>query len=77
MLPRSLGPRPYDVVVIGELAHQLMARCADDDPAVEGLVAQTLLFHDPEETAAWLSEVEVWIGRRLGPQSPWPEPPMG
>lgn len=77
MLPRALGPRPYDVVVIGELAHQLMARCADDDPAVEALVAQTLLFHGPEETAVWLSEIEVWIGRRLGPKSPWPEPPMG
>ncbi|MEO1060863.1 MAG: hypothetical protein AAFZ07_05550 [Actinomycetota bacterium] len=74
VLPRELEPAAFDVVVVGELAHQLLGPCADDDPAVTQLVEQTLLFHPADEVAAWLAGVEVWIGRRLDPDRPWPTP---
>lgn len=74
VLPTELGPRAFDVVVVGELAHQLLARCEADDPAVTQLVEQTLLFHPVDEARAWLAAVEVWLGRRLDPDRPWPTP---
>ena len=74
VLPRELGPRANDVVVIGELAHQLVVRCLEDDPAFIALVQQTMLFHEPAAVAAWLAEIEVWMGRRLDQGRPWPLP---
>jgi hypothetical protein len=75
VLPRELGARVHDVVVVDELAHQLMMRCADDDPAVSRLAQQTMLFHDVAETIAWLGQIEVWMGRRLDPTKAWSAPP--
>ncbi len=75
ILPKELAPRPYDVIVVGELAHQLMARCPEDDQAYLDLAQQTMLFQDPDVVMAWLAEIELWIGRRLDQQRPWPEPP--
>jgi hypothetical protein len=75
VLPRALAPRAFDVVVVGETAHQLLARCADDDVAVESLAAQSMLFYEPHEVMRWLTGIEVWLGRRLEPDRPWPPPP--
>ncbi|MEM8925801.1 MAG: hypothetical protein AAGD35_20040 [Actinomycetota bacterium] len=74
VLPATLEPRAFDVVVVGELAHQLLGRCDPDDEAVIRLFEQTALLHGPEAAAAWLAEVEVWLGRRLD-RTPWPRPP--
>lgn len=65
VLPRFLGARADDVVVVGELAHRLLVRCEADDPLVAELAEQTMVFRSPAETMAWLAEVEVWVGRRL------------
>lgn len=75
VLPADPAPRVGDVVVVGELAHQLLTRCPPDDVAVTQLVEQTLLFHPAEDAAAWLAQVEVWLGRRLDPDREWPLPP--
>ncbi|MEM9714574.1 MAG: hypothetical protein AAGA17_20295, partial [Actinomycetota bacterium] len=75
VLPAELGPQAFDVVVVGELAHQLLGRCEPDDVAVQQLAQQTALFHPVDEARAWMATVEVWIGRRLDPAQPWPEPP--
>jgi hypothetical protein len=77
VLPRELACRAFDVVVVGELAHQLMAQCAPDDEAVETLLDQTMLFLEPDEAMRWLVQVEVWIGRKLDQSRPWPAPPAG
>ncbi|MEM9713885.1 MAG: hypothetical protein AAGA17_16825, partial [Actinomycetota bacterium] len=45
VLPAELGPQAFDVVVVGELAHQLLGRCEPDDVAVQQLAQQTALFH--------------------------------
>ncbi|MEL7157256.1 MAG: hypothetical protein AAFN30_11720 [Actinomycetota bacterium] len=75
VLPREPAPRARDVVVVGELAHQLLERCPEHDPAYEQLVQQTLLFNEPDAARAWLASVEVWFGRRLDPSRPWPTGP--
>lgn len=75
VLPRALTPRAGDVITWGEYAHQLLAQCGPDDPAVEQLAQQTLLWHEPAEAAAWLQEIEVWLGRLLESGRDWPLPP--
>jgi hypothetical protein len=72
VLPIELGTEPGDVLVVGEIAHQLMVRCERDDPVYVELAEQTMLFRDHDETMAWLALIEVWIGRRLEPGLPWP-----
>lgn len=72
VLPRDLEPASFDVVVVGELAHQLITRCEGDDPIVMELAEQTAVLHGVEATRAWLAEVEVWLGHRLEPGRPWP-----
>lgn len=72
VLPRTPAPRGADVVVVGELAHQLVARCEPDDPLYVELAHQTMILRSYEETLAWLDEIELWIGRRLEPRRPWP-----
>ncbi len=74
VLPGDLGTREGDVLTVGELAHVLMVRCERDDPLYLELAEQTLLFRGREETMAWLEEIELWVGRRLDPDRPWPEP---
>jgi hypothetical protein len=75
VLPRDLHPQAFDVVVVGELAHQLMAQCAPDDDAVVALADQAMLFLEPEDVMRWMMQVEVWLGRKLDPSRPWPAPP--
>ena len=72
VLPRDLEAREADVLVIGELAHQLLVRCQRDDPLYLELAQQTMLLRDHEETMAWLAQIELWVGRRLDPDRPWP-----
>lgn len=72
VLPREPPAEPGDVLTIAEVAHQLLARCERDDPVYIELAEQTMLFRSYDDTMAWLSEVEVWIGRRLVPGLPWP-----
>lgn len=72
VLPRDPAPAAADVLVLGELAHQLLVRCQPDDPLYAELAEQTMLFRSPEETMAWLAEIELWVGRRLDPGKPWP-----
>ena len=74
MLPAEPEPRPFDVVVVGESAHQLIARCEPIDPAVVQLWEQTALLHGPEAATEWLRHVVVWLGHRLGGDRPWPVP---
>jgi len=76
VLPRELQPQPFDVVVVGEIAHQLMARCAEDDEVVEELATAAMIFHEPHEVMRWMTEIEVWLGRRLDPELPWSLPPV-
>ena len=71
-VPREPAPEAGDVLSLGDHAHQLMVRCDADDPLYVELARQTMVLHSYEETAAWLSEIEVWIGRRLDPGRPWP-----
>jgi len=75
VLPRTLDPQPGDVLVWGEHAHQLLAPCGPDDPAVDALVQQTMLWVEPDEAVAWLQQVAVWLGRLLTPGRDWPLPP--
>ncbi len=75
VLPRDLAPRAYDVLVVGELAHQLLTKCERDDPLYIELAEQTMLFNEREQAMAWLAEIEVWVGRRLDPGREWPQPP--
>lgn len=75
VLPREPAPQAYDVLIIGELAHQLLTRCEPDDPIYLELAEQTMIFNGREQTLAWLAEVEVWIGRRLASGRDWPTPP--
>ncbi|MEM7326522.1 MAG: hypothetical protein AAF531_25780 [Actinomycetota bacterium] len=77
VLPQDPPPRAYDILVIGELAHQLVTRCERDDPIYAELAEQTMLLNGREATLAWLAEIEVWIGRRLDPGRDWPAPPSG
>jgi hypothetical protein len=77
VLPRDLEVEALDVVVVGELAHQLVGRCTPDDPAVQQLAQQTMLFHGAEAAATWLSQVEVWMGHRRDPGRPWLTPKPG
>ena len=72
VLPRNPAPCGGDVLVIGELAHQLVSRCDRADPFYVELAEQTMLFRSYEETVAWLDDIEMWIGRRLQPGRPWP-----
>lgn len=76
VLPIELGAAAYDVVVVGEIAHQLMIRCAEDDEVFEQLANQAMLFFEMHEVMRWLTEVEVWMGRRLDPTQPWSPPPL-
>ena len=71
-VPCDPAPEAGDVLSLGDHAHQLMVRCDADDPLYVELERQTMVLHSSEETAAWLSEIEVWIGRRLEPGRPWP-----
>lgn len=75
VLPRDPAPRPFDVVVVGELCHQLLDRAGEEDPAYLQLIDQTLLFADAADAWAWLGSIEVWFGRRLSPDRAWPTPP--
>ncbi len=75
VLPGDLEPRAFDVVVVGELSHQLLERCGEDDIAYQQLVQQTLLFAEPADAWAWLASIEVWFGRKLSPDRDWPTPP--
>ena len=75
VLPIELGAAAYDVVVVGEIAHQLMIRCAEDDEVFEQLANQSMMFFELHEVMRWLTEVEVWMGRRLDPAQPWSPPP--
>ncbi len=72
VVPAEPAPQGADVIVIGELAHQLMTRCERDDPLYAELAEQTMIFRSYEETVAWLDEIELWVGRRLEPGRPWP-----
>ena len=72
VLPRDLAAREADVLVVGELAHQLLVRCQRDDPLYLELAEQTMLLRDHDETMAWLAQIELWVGRRLDPDQPWP-----
>lgn len=72
VLPCELAAITGDVLVVGEVAHQLLTRCARDDPVYVELAEQTMLFHSYDDTMAWLALVEVWVGRRLEPGRPWP-----
>lgn len=65
ILPRELATRPGDLVVIGEVAHRMLAPMPPDDPAVQDLWDQTALLHGVEATRAWFAEVEVWLGMKL------------
>lgn len=76
VLPASIEARVGDVVTWGEHAHRLLARCGPDDPAVEHLAAQTMLWHELDEAVAWLNQVEVWMGQLLDGGRPWPLPPV-
>lgn len=75
VIPLEIGAAPYDVVRYGEFAHQLMIRCAEDDEVFEQLASEAVLFLELHEVMRWLSEVEVWMGRRLDPSQPWAAPP--
>lgn len=75
VLPKDLQPRTYDILVVGELAHQLVHRCESDDPLYIELAEQTMLFNEQDQTMAWLAQIEVWVGRRLDQTRPWPTPP--
>lgn len=72
VLPREPSPREADVVVVGELAHQLLVRCRRDDPLYLELAEQTMILRSHDETMAWLAEIELWVGRRLESGRPWP-----
>lgn len=74
VLPRELEARAYDVLVVGELAHQLLTRCERDDPLYLELAEQTMMFNEQEQALAWLAEIEMWVGRRLDPGRDWPLP---
>lgn len=74
VLPRDPEPTQGDVVVVNEQAHQLLAELGPDDQAVQNLWQQTTLFFPPDEAAAWFGGVTVWLGQRLTPDRPWPEP---
>jgi len=74
VLPKELAPRTYDVIVIGELAHQLLTRCEPDDPIYLELAQQTMMFAEQEDVMDWLAQIEVWVGKRLEPGSDWPLP---
>ena len=71
-LPRVPAPKAGDVLAFGRHAHQLMVRCEPDDPLYLELAGQTMVLHSEEQTIAWLNEIELWIGRRLDPGTPWP-----
>lgn len=75
VLPRDPAPLPYDVVVIGEYAQQLLAPCDADDPAVVSLAEHTSMLHGVEAATTWLAGVTVWLGRLLEPDREWPTPP--
>ncbi|MEM9565834.1 MAG: hypothetical protein AAGA93_24650 [Actinomycetota bacterium] len=77
VLPGDLGTEVGDVLVIGELAHVLMVRCERDDPLYLELAEQTMLMRSYEDTMAWLEQIELWVGRRLEPDRPWPVPRAG
>jgi hypothetical protein len=75
ILPRSLEPRTGDVVVVGEVAHRLLAPCPPDDPAYDEVLTQTSALYSAPEVAQWLAMVEVWLGFRLDspPGGEWGE----
>jgi len=75
VLPREVGVQPGDVVAWHEVAFRLLARCAEDSVEVRTLATQTLALHDAADVQQWLREVEVWLGMRIDPARPWPEPP--
>lgn len=74
VLPNDPSPQQYDVIVVGELAHQLLTRCEPDDPIYLELAQQTMLFAEHDDVMAWLETVEVWVGKRLDPGTDWPTP---
>jgi hypothetical protein len=74
VLPKDLEPRAYDVIVVGELAHQLLTQCQPDDPIYVELAQQTMMFAEQAHVVEWLAQIEVWVGRRLDPGAEWPLP---
>jgi hypothetical protein len=74
VVPRELGARSRDVLILGEQGHQLLTPCPPDDGAYQQLYEQASLFHGPQEAQRWLAAIEVWIGRRLASDERWPTP---
>jgi len=74
VLPRELDPQQWDVVVVDEQVHQLMVPLGADDDAVQALWHQTTALHTAAEAREWFAQITVWLGRRVEPGRPWPEP---
>lgn len=74
ILPRTLAPEVGDVVVVGELAHRLLAPMAADDEEVIELFQQTAMLYGTDEASAWFNQIEVWLGYSLDPNGEWAPP---
>lgn len=75
VIPRALAVQAGDIVAIHEQAHQLLAALGPDDPAVSQVIRQSQVLMGDDELRQWLATIELWLGRRLDGERPWPKPP--